>query len=1427
MMKTDTQTIVGIDAGSVSIGIVQMTPDKQIVNTAYGFHYGDIAGTLKNLLGAFDLESPVWMAASASSPEMVRVPERFDDQICCIAAARYHFPGVGTILNVGGEKFNLIRLDPETREYLGSRGSTSCAAGTGAFLDQQALRLNLGTAARLSILAGQNPGKRPKIASRCAVFAKTDLIHAQQEGYAVEAVCDGLCFGLARNIVDTVLGSDRINAPLIFCGGVALNSMVGRYIEEILQIPLQVPERPELFGALGAALSFVARRIETGENKPVSHLIPNAADLVKADTQKETGMYPPLTLHLSRYPDFESLESFRHHAGPVRGRDMDVETDIYVLPAESQDVYLGIDIGSTSTKAVLTAPDGTVMAGFYTRTAGAPLTAVQRLFETIEYVAQTRNSRLTVLGAGTTGSGRKFIGRIIGADLVLDEITAHARAACELNPDVDTIIEIGGQDAKFTTLKDGRVTSAVMNSVCAAGTGSFIEEQAVKLDCSLDDYARRTENRSAPLSSDRCTVFMERDLNHYLSEGWDVDAVLASVLHSVRENYLLKVATESRIGDVIFFQGATAKNRALVAAFEQRLNRPIIVSRFCHLTGAIGAALTLCDERRQAGIQNPATSFYGLDLWRADIPIRSETCDLCTNHCKLSVATVRGKTVAYGFLCGRDYDTRHFVRTKSKAFDLMTRRKRVFGFKQKALSSSRPVIGLPAGGHLMEDLPRWRYFFDRLGFQTVTSEGFTDAVRAGKPLAKAEFCAPIVALHGHVHYLADQCDYIFLPMYLEDKNGEREIRRQFCYYTQFVPALVAQTALPGGAKILSPLIRYLYTDFHTRRELYRMFQSIPEKTVSFRELAAADDDAGRFWNKRSNDLKKQWTGHVAAGPRDIRIVFTGRPYTIFSPALNCKIPELFGRQGIDCCYQDMLNVPPDVIAPISGLLKEIHWRYAAQILETAQLAAGTPGLYPVFITSFKCSPDAFVRDYFKQIMEAGDKPYLILELDEHDSSIGYETRIEAAVRAFRNHFQNARLKPVHGAGALNPDLHRGKTEKTIVLPNWDRLSGRLLEAMLRREGLRVILMQETETSIRKSLGENSGQCIPLNAIAQGFAECIKQHDLRPEDTVLWLSESSIACNIALYPHHIKTLLNARGNGLEKAGVHVGDIFFKDVTPRAAFNSVFAYMFGGLLRQMACKLRPYEEIPGEVDRVLELALEILCESFSGRMKKGAALAAVTERFQNIKVHPEQRPKVAIFGDLYSRDNRVMNQDLIRFIERHGGEVVTTPYTEYARMIATPYFRKWFHERKFRVLITNRTLMAGITHMERSFYRFFEPILGRPMASFDDPPEEILARFGVRMEHTGESLDNLIKIHYIKKHYPDISLFVQASPAFCCPSLVTEAMAGKIEQVTGVPVVPITYDGTGGAKNDAIIPYLEFLRTKCPKGQGMEERLKVEG
>src|SRR5208283_436701 len=239
-----------------------------------------------------------------------------------------------------------------------------------------------------------------------------------------------------------------------------------------------------------------------------------------------------------------------------------------------------------------------------------------------------------VNGCGTTGSGRKFIGKILEADCILDEITAHARAAYELNPQTDTIIEIGGQDSKFTVMNQGSVTFSVMNNVCAAGTGSFIEEQAKRMGCALSEYSLRVEKSKAPLASNRCTVFMERDLNHFLTEGYTKDEILASVLHSVRDNYLTKVAVKGMIGNHICFQGATAKNKSLVAAFEQKIQKPITVSKFCHVTGALGTAFELVDKKISH------TSFRGLDIYNKKIPIRSETCTICNNHCKLKIAEI-------------------------------------------------------------------------------------------------------------------------------------------------------------------------------------------------------------------------------------------------------------------------------------------------------------------------------------------------------------------------------------------------------------------------------------------------------------------------------------------------------------------------------------------------------------------------------------------------------------------------------------------------------------------------------------------------------------------------------------------------------------------------------------------------------------------
>lgn len=1395
--------ILGIDIGSVSIAITEIDREKNIIEQAYAFHKGDIAGCLDRLLAAFNFERIAHIVKTSSTPRRVMADAIYDNQVAVISAAKQRNEALRSILMVGGEKFGLLLFD-DKGNYKSYKTNTSCAAGTGSFLDQQAGRLNLDSIETLSLIAGENEKEFPLIASRCAVFAKTDLIHAQQEGYTLAAISDGLCYGLAKNIVDTLFsGGTKADGPILFCGGVSKNHAVKRHLESLIGVNLVVDDLSHIYGAFGAALCGLSD-IEKEILPDVTAAKTQDSVFARYKTEKELAC-APLTLERSTFPSFTSVERVEHIPTITDSGSNHVETDIYreLTPGETVSGYLGIDIGSTSTKAVITDEDDEVIAGFYTRTAGNPLKAVCAIFETIDQrIISGKNVSLNIIACGTTGSGRKYIGKMIGADLFLDEITAHAKAAVKLNPDVDTIIEIGGQDAKFTTLKNGRVTSSVMNNVCAAGTGSFIEEQARKLGCSLTDYSARTLGVQAPLSSDRCTVFMERDLNHYLSEGYDVNEVLASVLHSVRDNYLIKVANEAAVGNVVFFQGATAKNQALVAAFEQKLKKPILVSQFCHVTGALGTALTLREENYKT------TEFRGLGLYKKDIPLRSEVCSLCTNHCKISVAEIDGETVAYGFLCGRDYETQHYVGDKTKGYDLLAERRKIQQLSDDRESKTwrGPVVGIPAALHLVEDLPYWRRFFHSLSIRTVSSETYKDAVKRGKNLSETEFCAPATAMYGHVEYLLDKADVVFLPYYLENKD--KNARRQFCYYTQYIPSIMAGY---DRERVLTPLLKYLYTPFHTKMELYRMLKKIGF-SLSFYDISMAYDRAFEFKNENKKQFKEIYE-RERSNTDDVSVVFLGRPYTVLSSSANNGIPDIFKTLGIKTFFQDMVPVEDDDGHPLWPLLSDLHWNYPANILKTAHAVAKTEMVYPVYVTSFKCTPDSFALRYFKQIMAEHGKPYLILELDEHDSSVGYETRIESAVRSFRNHLRASEKPKQPDYSSLFFESSKKLTGKNLLIPNWDPITCRFLAAVLRREGINAYLIEETQAGISKSLKFNTGQCIPTNAIAQGFVDTVEKYNLDPANTLLWISKSNM-CNLKLYPNFIDSLLTAYGNGMEKAGIYHGELTYIDISIRASINAYFAHMFGGMIRKMGCKIRPYEVVKGATDQVIEKSVQILEDAFLGNRSKEEAVSQIVSRFEWIETQKTDRPKVAIFGDIYVRDNPVMNQDLICFIEENGGEVITTPYSEMGKMIAPMYFKKWFNEGLYRSIVSVKALVTGMGLIEKKYQRFFERVIREPEHRYDDDPETIYSKYHVSPDNNGESIENILKVHYLSKHNPDLSLFVQASPAFCCPSIVTEAMKQEIERVTGIPVVSITYDGTGGIKNQSVIPYLKYPRKAEP-------------
>jgi hypothetical protein len=341
----------------------------------------------------------------------------------------------------------------------------------------------------------------------------------------------------------------------------------------------------------------------------------------------------------------------------------------------------------------------------------------------------------------------------------------------------------------------------------------------------------------------------------------------------------------------------------------------------------------------------------------------------------------------------------------------------------------------------------------------------------------------------------------------------------------------------------------------------------------------------------------------------------------------------------------------------------------------------------------------------------------------------------------------------------------------------------------------------------------------MNALVEGFAATVRKNQLKPADTLLWIPNAEFSCNIRLFPHHVQELLKQYGEGLEDSRVYLGQMTYIDLSPIVTANAYLAYMFAGLIRRIACRIRPYEENPGQTDLVVEQSLEILKDVFAGiRNNKDQAIEEVLKLFEWIPYTRERRrPQVALFGDVYVRDNPVFNQDVIHYIEKNGGEVVTMPYHEYTRMTIDSYFRRWSKEMKYGRLLKLKPIMSALSTMERWYYRHFERVLEEPNNQYCENSEEILKKFDVRLDHEGESQDNLLKTWYISRQYPDLSLFVQLNPGFCCAGLVTEAMGQKIREVTGVPVLSITYDGTGGLKNNAIIPYLKYPSSGKEEGE----------
>jgi predicted CoA-substrate-specific enzyme activase len=1397
---------LGIDIGSLFLGGVVLNKGK-IIRTSYREHEGSIRESFQLVLS--DLNIPESLdgieSAGITGRSTYDTDGHLDNLTALITGCRYLLPKVRNVISIGGESFCFIVFD-EKGHYQELIVNPPCASGTGSFIEQQAERLKL-SVTELSLRAARFSGKTPVIATRCAVFAKTDIIHAMQEGYSVEAVCAGLCEGIADTVLESLIKGRDLFPPLAVVGGVSKNGRIIEAMKKRIHTEIIVPEFSHLCGAVGAALMGQSEQLKS----------PVFTQSIVQNRKKRNPITPVLS----------SDNKLDEYTVKIKG-----EIEVF-LPKKRKDtaggisldsgtlleggVYLGIDVGSTSTKACLINHEKVFIGGFYTQTAGDAVKATRRLLEEIQSTFPL--DRLLILGAATTGSGRKMIKELFNAEMTVDEITAHARAAVELNPEVDTIIEIGGQDSKFTLLKDGLTSYAAMNYVCAAGTGSFIEEQAKRLNIRLDQFSRLAEGARAPYTSDRCTVYMERDLSALLHEGWPKEALAAAVLHGVRDNYLAKVVGKTPLGNHIVFQGATARNSALVECFRQFLNKPISVSPLCHLTGAYGAAL-LCLE--EADDKKSESSF----LFDAqNLHFHREVCKLCSNHC---ILTVINQNTAWGMKCGREYTSgskkalepsrceqryrehlESFIVTKDS-----NKKKQKLFFRLPVV----PHVGLPVALYQTDYLVLWSSFLHNLGLPVRMIRPDKNTLDEGKDLINSDFCSPMIMAHGLLKKaIEEKCDYIFFPAIVnaEGSNTSTDQSNQlfkkkkrdtyYCYYSQYLPTIVNNLSSCNiKDKLISPLIAFNHDkeDVITQKihhELKSFFKEIEPEQVRI-----AYEGAKSVWDEYRQKLRR-WPSfkdmqRELKGKQKLQIVLLGRPYVAFENQLNLNLIKLMEDSGADVYWQDEL---PDFDPVYAKRYSErMHWEYGRRIIQCAEACAQMKGVYTVFLSCFRCSPDSFLISYVKDIMAFYEKPHLILQLDEHASDVGCTTRIEASFRSFLNHRKREHELNQGKVIPLRDD--RLEAGNTVLVPYLDNLICGFWADCFTKAGYNAVLLDASLESLNKGYQYASGgECMPLVSIIGSALRTVKEQNLKPEETFFYLPTICMACNFPQFPILSDLAFHSAGIKGVKIGL-INSMAPGEVLPRTLSVRILeANIIGCLLYKMYHRIIPYEINAGETDKVLSMAKEHISRAILEGMDLRKALGDAVEMFLKIERDESggRKPRIGLLGDLYVKFNSTVNQRLTELVKQLGAEILIPSMTEYTFHFFDADIRLFGDEPKSYKLLKV---------IEKRYEAVTRAITGEQEEPDFNECLKLMEDYGIKHYIAGETSISVGRaLYFIDRKMVDAILHI--NPIFCCPGVVSSSIFTKIQKDFQIPIINLFYDGSGDP-NRIIIPHIHFLKKR---------------
>lgn len=1095
----------GICLGASTISLVQLGPAKapehgrrlQVMDSRSIRHDGDPQASLKRLLTPYGLTGADRVAvtgrkfrrlltlSSLSEPEAVELAYAYN----CAAGpdddGTLANPACRAIVSLGGETLMVYVLDDQGRIKDIHTGN-KCASGTGEFFLQQLRRMDLSLeeAARWAV---DTPPYA--VSGRCSVFCKSDCTHATNSGVPRARVTAGLCQMMAAKVLQLL---KRVPpGPILLVGGSTRNQMLVHYLEAV-RAPLIVPPQATCFEALGVALW-------ASQNTP--RPFPGMAD--GALFRETAGSFTTL----APLEGFAPQVSFSTRPrGTIRGGDR---------------CLLGLDVGSTTTKAVLIrSGDKAQLASVYLRTSGDPIGAARQCYrELLDQIrAHLAPAEIEICALGVCGSGRQIAGLHAMSAAVFNEITAHARAAVFFDPEVDTLFEIGGQDAKYTYISKGVPSDYAMNEACSAGTGSFLEESAWEsLGVPLTEIAGIAMTATAPPNfSDQCAAFIASDIKNAIHENISQADIVAGLVYAVCTNYAQRVKGNRPVGEKIFMQGGVCYNRAVPLAMAALTGKPIVVPPEPGLMGAFGAALE-AGERLSLGSLHPQAFDLAVLAERAVTYKAPFACkggaSNCERRCEIARIQVDGETYPFGGACNRWYNQRRQLKVDRAALDMVQRRETlVFNtFGVRANGASSPRIGFNRSFLTHSYYPLYSHFFQALGFSPVLPDAPSPE---GIARRNAAFCYPCELAHGFFDTLLDHepaPDLLFMPHFKAVPTLTGEPHSQVCPIVQGEPYYLKATfgdklaqAGTGGMRVLTPLLDLTGGIESAEAPLTAMARSLGIPAKRSRAAFALALERQRACATEMRRLGQKVLAELAEDPERIAVVILSRPYNGCAAEAHMGIPHKFASRGIRVLPLDFLDPAPEDTArssaPASGEDPgQMYWGMGQRLLRTATIIRDHPQLFATYVSNFSCGPDSFLMGYVREQM--GRKPILALELDNHTADAGLETRIEAFLDIIAGYRHTTSPDPGRSTASFRPaQTTTGRGESglavttstgevlpiesprvSVLFPSMGKLGTEALAAAFRSTGADARALPPADKAVlQKGRGNTScKECLPL------------------------------------------------------------------------------------------------------------------------------------------------------------------------------------------------------------------------------------------------------------------------------------------------------------------------------------------------------------